>query len=263
VLLDKKCLLSHGISNVYKIWSSVGTYSLALKTINEKNQVKSQKAMEHELNIVQQLDTSVNCNLINYKVIGGDSIVFPLMQGDLKKISDLRCLSFEQIIRIVKALSKQMNCLMNKGLYFTDLKLSNILYKCIDDHNISVVIGDLGSISAQNGTGKSYYTYLPSFIKKKFRTIENKRNLITWLLLVMSLDLCLGTSFKDHISNIKSGSWELTEEISDYLFSEFKVETPLYLVELWSNLYEPNIGINVYKYNTFNEDFLKKHLICE
>lgn len=39
-----------------------------------------------------------------------------------------------------------LECLSSKGYYYTDLKLSNILYRCKDPENIYIRIGDLGGL---------------------------------------------------------------------------------------------------------------------
>ena len=72
-------------------------------------------------------------------------------------------------------------CLLNNDLYYFDLKLDNILYRCLDGKNIEVFLADLGSMISSKG--KYLSTYPPIELmgtpgnysyNKKYRIREEK-----------------------------------------------------------------------------------------
>ena len=46
---------------------------------------------------------------------------------------------------VILKLAKDLKCLVDKGFYYTDIKIQNTLYKCLEE-KIKVTLGDIGSI---------------------------------------------------------------------------------------------------------------------
>lgn len=104
-------------------------------------------------------DKGIVCdNMIRFKVLENKSVSMPLTDGDLKSFLEDRELTPSQASEIVKSLAETLHCLTEKGVYYFDIKLSNILYRC-DRGNIRIYLGDLGSMIPFNE--KYSYTYLP------------------------------------------------------------------------------------------------------
>ena len=58
----------------------------------------------------------------------------------------------DRVIRnIIKIIGNSLICLLNSNLYYFDLKLDNILYRCLDGKNIEVFLADLGSMISRKG----------------------------------------------------------------------------------------------------------------
>lgn len=61
-------------------------------------------------------------------------------------------------IKLIKFLTKSLECYYKKGLLYTDLKTENILYKCRDE-KIEFYLGDIGSfVPEYNSKNKNYAT---------------------------------------------------------------------------------------------------------
>ena len=74
--------------------------------------------------------------------------------------------------RIIESIIIDLKCLLQKGYYYTDLKLENILVVCDNDKEYRVKLGDIGSmvtlkdkgIWAQSENDKFLYTFWPPFV---------------------------------------------------------------------------------------------------
>lgn len=67
-------------------------------------------------------------------------------------------LTLKEAIDITIIIMKQLIYLYKHGLNYYDIKLSNILYKCVKGKYISIHLGDIGSIYPKNKDGVNYYT---------------------------------------------------------------------------------------------------------
>lgn len=100
------------------------------------------------------------------------------------------------LILILLRVTYALYCLMANGLYYTDIKLENIFYRCIYNDNqysgIQILIGDLGGMVSKDEKGVTLY---PPFERKKDKGIIDKptENDIVWGIGVLGLEL-LGLS---------------------------------------------------------------------
>jgi len=73
-------------------------------------------------------------------------LIMQMADGDLKDLKLSKILK----IKVLVTVSKALNCFLKKGIIYMDLKLENILYKCVDS-KITIYLGDVGSL-AEIGT---------------------------------------------------------------------------------------------------------------
>ena len=112
---------------------------------------KTQK--ENKIKLEEIENKKISCNVIPAKILDEDDkfwyIIMPKYdKGDLSKFIG-KLDSFE-IINLGIELGKVYNCLIRNGLYYTDSKPSQVLYKCVSGNTFSIALGDLGSISKKD-----------------------------------------------------------------------------------------------------------------
>ena len=96
-----------------------------------------------------------------FKSIGteySDMYIMDKMEGDLHDLLRTKRFANEEINSIIFQITNTLECLMKIGLYYTDLKLGNILYKHDNNNNIVVLLGDLGSAFYDKYNKDEYYT---------------------------------------------------------------------------------------------------------
>jgi hypothetical protein len=123
---------------------------------------------EHEVVARLEQDT-IACGLVGIRTTrcSGEPacknmyMVMEKMDGSL---ADLRYREWGQaeVVALVNVLTKQLRCLADKGLLYTDLKLDNVLYRqsTVTQH-YTYRLGDLGSISINNAHHTAYPVLLP------------------------------------------------------------------------------------------------------
>ena len=166
-----------------------GSFGKIYKLYNKKFKVEFGLKIEEEpteKNISEFLDDK-SCNLLKVKYIGYESSLgqhFYLMEladGNLNSLADKfhACnikkkydlsLSRTFFRDVAEEIRKQMVCLLKESNYeyvYVDIKLENILYKCIKGENkgenkVKIFLGDLGSA----------VSYFPGFFVHTFMPIE-------------------------------------------------------------------------------------------
>lgn len=82
----------------------------------------------------------------------------------------------ETFKRIIESIIIDLKCLLQKGYYYTDLKLENILVVCDNDKEYRVKLGDIGSMVtlkdkgkwAQSENDKFLYSFCPPFVTFRY-----------------------------------------------------------------------------------------------
>lgn len=95
-------------------------------------------------------------NVIPIKKFGNESVI--MLYGD-RNFMNIKPLSKKVAYEIIKIIGNTLKCLMDNGLYYFDMKSTNILYRCMDGKHIQVFLIDLGSMVPSNGLYTS--TYVP------------------------------------------------------------------------------------------------------
>lgn len=189
---------------------------------------------DNEIKILKKLEKKkIPCNIINSKLFKIDNNyinVMNLMDGTLSNLNGkFNKLGYNNINKIIKNLAINLNCLNNNNLSYTDIKSSNILYKCMDDNYIYIVLGDIGSIC-----------------------IKGMKNTCTWL----PWENRFNNGYTS--CNEKSMIWQLGILILELLNINI---TPFY----WDNIYKYNVDeffkiinkiLNLKKINKLNKDII-------
>jgi hypothetical protein len=142
VLLDGKEQLMTDI----RILNESGTYGLVyIITLDNdtkflvKTSKKRSKVEEYAL--VDIIPKECN-NILPIRKFGDGSVM--MLYADTK-FSDIEMNDFI-IKQIVTIIGNSLLCLMRNNLYYFDLKIDNILYRCLDGRTIEIFLADLGSM---------------------------------------------------------------------------------------------------------------------
>ena len=133
------------------------------------------------------------------------------------------------LVDILYAIVIAIKCLSDNGLYYTDIKMGNILYRNTPQKGIQIILGDIGGAGdiSVNPVG-SYKPYedLISIKQKTFTSDINIRQcIISWCIGILTLSL-LGIDhtqidFKNEETKKKINGKSL-DEIDSYVFLEVK-----------------------------------------
>jgi serine/threonine protein kinase len=200
---------SHG--KIYLLQDTINDCSLAIKFSDSNDEV----LISNQLN--QQLPS---CNALKVKAIGKQlynpilkknedyGYFMELAEGTLYDFLNLFQKIQPHIVKdkdqlrdafldIAEKVRLQMICiyLMNKNYVYTDLKSTNVLYKCKDVtklNQVSFILGDLGSAVPSTGSNKYSSTYPPIEYTNnkgifKLPTEKDKEETMSWELGILLL----------------------------------------------------------------------------
>jgi len=162
-IFRKKKQIYDGNSNVYEFQGAVDgkiTVTLIVKEL-EWNEYKEERKILRDIQDDCQDDGICRtCPLVYARVINKPVkehfyIIMPKATGsllDLKEIIQTNIQSKKHytnlVFRIVESVRKSFVCLYKKeNRFYSDLKLENVLFTCNKDKTISLVLGDVGSLS--------------------------------------------------------------------------------------------------------------------
>jgi len=147
-----------------------------------------------DMAVIRNLEKNKKCEkgVVPYQLVNRDLYLMDQMDGDLihfaenilDKINNVSA-KYQIIFDILQQLAIILKCLIeSNGIYYTDLKLGNVLYKIINE-KLVIVLGDIGG---GLGTVSTY----PPFERRKDRgIIESKATEkdITWMMGIILLSL--------------------------------------------------------------------------
>jgi len=94
-------------------------------------------------------------------------------------------------ILMIKQIANDLLCLLEKGFVYTDIKLDNILYKCLNNNKYKVVLGDIGSICLNKKVEEGVTTFPPwEYRKNPAHTMCDDKQIV-WGVGVLSICLLL------------------------------------------------------------------------
>jgi len=191
-LQNKKFLNSGSYGDVYEI--SNGDYKVAIKTYNDQD--------DDELKIIRRLNRlKLPCDVVNAKLLKtkhGYISVMDLMSGGLSKMNGK--LNMENNIKCIKEIAKDLRCLNDRKLSYTDLKGDNVLFKCEGKKYIKTVIGDLGGIC--NNGEENACTWNPWEYRNELGFPKCCESTMVWCLGVILCELLDVNTSVFHWSNI-------------------------------------------------------------
>ena len=120
-------------------------------------------------------------------------------------------LNLQEKLKIVKDIIDTLKCLYDKGYYFIDLKLNNILFYCKNNNQFKIMFGDIGGIITLDDTNNFTSTYkntCNTYIKKYFYEKDPKKYIlyimnISFVITILYL-LCPDTDKQNYIKDVLS-----------------------------------------------------------
>ncbi len=225
ITLKKVKMLGDGTyGQVFKYTDVSKRYNVAVKTYYKKD--------DDELKVIKKLEEQkVNCNILaskRFETSLNPIIVCDLYSDSLHNTDLLKKISLRNKVLIVKQLANDLNCLYNKGLPYTDIKLANTLYKCLNKDNFKVTLGDIGSICLKQYEGIT--TYPPWEHRYNPADVKCSDKQIVWGLGVLLVSLLHNTSdpvpfYWDTLPYITSDivKTKIINYASPLEFQEFKI----------------------------------------
>ena len=182
---------SGGGGTVFLLSDDDDNYQFALKEIQKTKDKEDRLIIDDEILIIKELEKKkIPCNIVPARIIDENddywSVIMPKYSGSLEYFIG-RLNPFE-IINLGIELGEIYTCLLHNGLYYTDSKPSQVLYKCTTDDTFSVTLGDLGSIFHKNEDYLQTYPFPPKNGYKSFNDIEYiHEKVVVWGFVLMLL----------------------------------------------------------------------------
>ena len=173
ILFQSKEYINNKIVIKFEIPNEVSENYYSLKMFNKNNN----NIIKHRtIYLFDSEKYSLKHNIYAMEYMNGDFTKL-IEQMNYYNITNIDFIKYIDIIR------EQIIYLKNNGLYYVDIKMSNLLFKFIEDKNIIVSLGDFGSTSVFNN-GCSALTY-PPFEYKEYSglikiTESNFNYIISW-----------------------------------------------------------------------------------
>ena len=218
-LYNTKILGSGTYGQVLRMSDISNKYNVALKIFYKEN--------DNELLILENLEKNkVDCNILackRLKTKDNEVVVCDLYSNSLVDILNPKFnLTFLNKVLIIKQIANDLLCLLDKGFAYTDIKLDNVLYKCLNNNRFKVVLGDIGSICLNKKVEEGITTYPPWEYRTKAAHTMCDDKQIVWGVGVLSLCLLLNNPdpYPFYWRNLKNVSVDyIKKSIYDYIKS--------------------------------------------
>ena len=242
---DAKRIDRGSFGTVYELYDKNKKVKLAVKIPNNMS--------SDDIILDEELVSKIGCNVLRVKSID-NKFFMELADGNMLNFIKKVPLTNDTIFNMVDQIRDQILCLLhnsNGNYFYTDVKLRNTLYKCINDSKLSikVFLGDLASAMLIDGFNiKTYppweYRYNMSVPDDNLRKYE----VISW-----SIGILLAQFANIDIKRLKNQSIGKTKlstliKIQDKLEEAYGIVYRTYLAENPS--LRPNVYISV---KTFDE----------
>jgi hypothetical protein len=130
-----------------------GSYGLILKYENLTGQASFIALkignISDDMKAIRIIKGSRCKNLIVPSVLKPKYLVMEFVSGNLEDLIDITKINDhvgnQVLLNIIDQIIQVFKCLMDLGLFYTDIKVQNILYRCQDNNVIQIILGDLGS----------------------------------------------------------------------------------------------------------------------
>ena len=187
LFVNPKKIGQGGFGGIYKYTEKSTQKTIILKISDTSFPYESKMVSKYSKALVQ------NCHGIRYtEYIGSHKDVDKMyyymtmnyLNGDLFDLYKSRILKTEkQAMGIFWALFQRLRCLKKMNLYYIDMKLENVFYRCLNDKQYVIILGDLGGLTVENNKPVPV-TYFPpeTRIGKTRDTTVNKEKMSIWQL---------------------------------------------------------------------------------
>ena len=146
-------------------------YHIAVKYGDLVDEIKIIEYMKKYSTDFECHDIYVNAHIVEGK---NDYIVLDALNGTLydliKQFDKNKSMTHEQYFKVMVKIFIQLvysfQCLVRHNLFYTDIKLENILYKRNSRDEISIILGDIGSIATKNDNSEGISLFLPWWLKE-------------------------------------------------------------------------------------------------
>lgn len=256
---------SHG--KVSLVTDQDNEYQFALKQIEKRYTTDNELKIDNEVPIIKEIENKkISCNVVPAKVISEDDnfwyIVMP--KYDKGNLSDfIGKLEPFEIINLGIELGNVYNCLIRNGLYYTDSKPSQILYKCVSENTFSIALGDLGSISHKDENCIQTFPFPPKEYYDNFYKHAEKasEHVVVWgfvIMLLMMINNETDSLIQDYLgwNSLLITKETNTFEIFQSYISKLLLEHPM------KDFFETFLGIkkNLYKM-VENSEYTMKNVL--
>jgi len=167
-----------------------GAYGVVIEYKNKtgKSLVAKIGDVESDLKVIKKLEQSgkkCNQSIVPYETVGKNTLfIMEKLDGDLM---DLRGTS--NIESIINQIARTLKCLADLGIYYTDIKSANLLYKKRENNEPFVVLGDLGGAGTIDEG--HYVSSYPPFDRRKGEGYLKKptKKDLSWMIGVVFFEL--------------------------------------------------------------------------
>ena len=172
---------------VLQYWDVVNDKYIAVKYNYKAEYIaKDKKVIEHINKNVKECSELVIDSII-YEDDNLSCIIMENAVGTIDKLKPAIQNNKSILIDILYAIVIAIKCLYDKGLYYIDIKMKNILYRNTDN-GIQIILGDIGGVVTEDE--ESFSTYFPYEYKLiKYEKLEEKKSIISWGIGILILSL--------------------------------------------------------------------------
>ena len=161
-----------------------GKNLIAVKTFTDQNDAEVEvrtinRLRKFNCNLIQAIvlqitDTRSHAHLPKVDKMPQTVVVMPAFDGTMDDFQ--YALQVEDIVNMGIQLGQEMQCLIKKyGLYYTDLKSAQVLYKCATNNTFHIRLADIGSIVPKNAwAGQTFPFPILGYNKEDFEETHKR-----------------------------------------------------------------------------------------
>lgn len=141
---------------------------------------KTPEGTQDDIDSLNKLRKEEICNeIVIPSLIADKFVIMEQVSGTLKNLIKITRGNSPQnnivLMNILNIITKSFNCLYKLGLYYTDIKTDNILYRCFNGNIIQIILGDIGSAKTNGSKHGFTTTYPPMDLEKKTKAEGSRR----------------------------------------------------------------------------------------
>ena len=171
---------------------------IVVKYGKKRTDVDNTNGLEKDLETIKIMKTHHDvCKALIVEYIVYDigqipCIIMENANGTIKDLQSVAKVNFNIFVNILYAVVKAIKCLFDIGLYYTDIKMGNILYRYTNTNDIQIILTDLGGAVKKDLECDMTYPPYENFIwtnEEKKRNIYATESIISWGIGILILSL--------------------------------------------------------------------------